>query len=187
MEREFSEPNLFFWIPSDASEEEKIRQTEHWVIQAWKRRAEEKNGGWQPEKSEARRKVRVIPLSGIGADHVAFKEGHDTYLVRDQEWHMHRLHPTDRRVYASVTVLKDGSRVRYCNKFRFWRPSRVSRQDPLWLPDNLAAALQQRGLLKVVEWDTQDGKILSEEMAEPAKEKEEVQERGERVKTVVPQ
>lgn len=186
MKREFQEPNLFFWIPSDASHEEKIKQTEHWVIEVWKRRADPKNGGWRPEKSDNRRKVRVIPLGGLGADHAAFKEGYDTYLVRDKEWHIHEIHPTDKRVYASVQTLPNGTRIRYCNKFRFWRPDRITQSDPLWLPDELAAVLQKKGLMKVLEWDTQDGKILSEEMAEPVKPVE-VQERGERVKTVVPQ
>jgi hypothetical protein len=161
------EPNLFFWVPEDASGPARSGLIASAPGRALQNLQGEKNGSWQLVMPE-RGRVRLVvfgPIRDIPTFHAMYREGHDTYMVRDKGLH---LHPTGKR----------------CNKVRFWRSKRYP--DGIYLPDPVARGLLEKGAIdEPAEWDDpSEARILAEEAAEP--KEVELPREGERVRTVVP-
>jgi len=140
----------FFWVPSDVTEEQLPRIVEKNIALCWLQLANPKNGGWKPvvqpkgwsyDKVESLWKWNKGTKLNITVMHVVFppdhphyKEGSDTYLIR----------------YPDHSLIR-------------WRSDKPS-GGPIHLSDDIAASMQAKGLFKVQEWDTPDGKNKLEEI-----------------------
>jgi hypothetical protein len=167
-ELDYLEPNLFFWVPEDASEAVRAKLLEQAPNDAFVNLNQAKNGGWEPVLPE-RGAVRLMvfgPVRDIPTFHAMYQEGSLTFMVRDRVSHLHLANPG-----------------KSCNKVRFWRPKRYKKG--IYLPDSVARKLRDKGVIdEPHEWDDpSEAMILDQEAAEP---KAPEPDRGERVRQVVP-
>ena len=122
---EYNEPSCFFFCPADMRPElfadYAHKQVEDMMLQL----KEDKNGAWTvvPPPGGIKLGFSIVPLSGVPAGHAYYKDGHETYVVRDQRWHTHKIRADDRRVYANTRVNPATlEKFRACNLLRFRRP-----------------------------------------------------------------
>ena len=154
----------FFWLPDDLSDDAKVSEVEKIVRQCWENLAKKKNGGYEPVPlaygwhhdevlnepvfSDGKEvKVVVIGPVKVPVGHAMHKEGHGAYVLRN----------------------KDHSFL------RFKRLNPVSQQ--IHLPDHIAAELALKGVITVVEWDTDEGRRKFEELENPEPVSAEEQQR----------
>jgi len=157
-------------------------QVEEIVLLCWKNLARKKNGGYEPVPlsrgfhvdevtgermwSDGKEvKVMVVGPVKVPVGHLMYKEGSGAFVLRN----------------------KDHSFL------RFKRLEAASVQS-LTLPDHIAADLARKGKLKVVEWDTDEGRRAFESSLNPEpisleeKQRQEhvIETRGEARKSEVP-
>lgn len=170
----------FFWLPSDMREDMKGPRVEEIVNQCWVNLAKKKNGGYEPvplARGWHRDQVTNKPVFSSGRDvkilcvgpikvpfgHQLYKEGHDTYVLR---------YP-DHSFIQFAKIQNEGVKT-------------------LTLPDRIMADLVRKGVMHVLEWDTDEGRRAYEESLEPeTREQKEyredrIQTRGAPIKQVVP-
>ena len=180
--RDYQCPRLFFWVPSDATDDQRVTLVKEAVDKAWVNMASPHNGGWQavlPKRGDLQ--VSVLgPIRDIPSFHSLYSEGMDTYLVRDAVNHQHL---DDRGIYKDVL----GRKFRVCNRIRFWRDQKAR---VIHLPDRIMLTMMKAGLVQVLDWDDPDGEEAVEAWEflawKAAGEQPVVEERGETVKTAVP-
>lgn len=159
---EFHEPNVFFWIPADMKGDMRNKFMHEQVHRMFVQLRSPKQGGWEPLRGENATKVTLMPVTGVPVYHAMFREGHDTILVREQEFH---LHWDDDRCFHRDLIT--GRMYRQCNRIRFKRSARYNA--PMWLPDEIALKLQREGKFKVLEWDNPESamKVTEEGLSVP--------------------
>ena len=145
----------FFWLPDDLRKDAMAQEVEAVVNQCWVNLAKKKNGGYEPvplargfhvDSVTGKRvwsdgkevKVMVVGPVKVPVGHQMYKEGSGAFVLRN----------------------KDHSFL------RFKRLEATSVQS-LTLPDHIAAELARKGKLKVVEWDTDEGRRAFESSLNP--------------------
>lgn len=144
-EAELSEPRPFAFVPEDMKPEQKGRFLQDQVQKMFE---DQGRRGWEPEGGVSRAQIQVQRITGIPPYHTMYKEGHETWIVREKRFHLHWDDPN-----ATHTDKITGRPYRVCNRIRF---KRVARSGVMWLPDSIAHALQKEGKFKVLEWDDKD-------------------------------
>ncbi len=172
----------FFWLPSDTRKDAIVPRVEEIVLECWENLAKKKNGGYDPvplargwhidqvtgEKvfsSGKEVKVLIVGPVKVPVGHAMHKEGHDAYVLRYLD---HSFIWFKRLFSAGLGTLQ--------------------------LPDHIAADLARKGLLKVLAWDTDEGRRKFEESLNPEpasveerQRREHIEEtRGEPQKVAVP-
>ena len=152
---EYHEPNVFFWIPEDMRGGMRNKFMHEQVHRMFIQLRSRRQGGWEPLKGENATKLTLMPVTGVPVYHTMYREGHDTILVREQEFH---LHWDDGRCFDRDEIT--GQMWRRCNRVRFKRSPRFNA--PMWLPDEIALKLQAEGKFRILELDA-PGKAVSPE------------------------
>ena len=145
----------FFWLPSDTRKDAIASRVEEIVLQCWENLAKKKNGGYEPVplargwhvdevtgnkvfSTGLEVKIMVVGPIEVPAGHQMYKEGNNAYVLR----------------YPDHSFI------------RFKRLEPVGLQT-LTLPDHIAADLAQQGKVRVLEWDTDEGRRKFEESLAP--------------------
>lgn len=176
----------FFWLPDEyeqsSNHHARNGRIEELVFQCWTQLAKKKNGGYEPVPLERgwhrdevlnephwsdgkEVKIMVIGPVKVPAGHAMYKEGCGAYVLRYSNHSFLRF----RRLYSGGA-------------------------QQLTLPDRVAAELALKGKLKVVEWDTDEGRRAFEaklnlepiSVEEQQRRKHVIETRGPRRKVEVP-
>lgn len=160
----------FFWLPDDLRQDAMASQVEETVALCWKNLAKKKNGGYEPVPlargfhmdtvtgervwSDGKEvKVMVVGPVKVPVDHQMYKEGYGAFVLRNKDHSFLRFKRLDAQSVQTLT-----------------------------LPDHVAADLARKGKLKVVEWDTDEGRRAFEASLNPEPISVEEQQRQEHIK-----
>ncbi len=158
---EYNEPNMFFWIPEDASEETKHRMMNDYVARGFRQLGSAKNGGWTPvDPGQGKRHaVTLIPVDGVPPNHALYKEGHVPVLMRAKKFHYHPI----TKDYGGNVYMVDGKPHMRCNRIKFQRPNRQNRA--LHMNTKTALDMYRKGLFNPLGYDSEEERIAFEEVA----------------------
>ena len=159
----------FFWLPDDTRQDAMASRVEEIVLDCWKNLAKKKNGGYEPVPlargfhidgvtgkrvwSDGKEvKVMVVGPVKVPVGHQMYKEGFGAFVLRNKD-----------------------------HSFLHFKRLDISSVQALTLPDHIAAELARKGKLKVVEWDTDEGRRAFESSLNPEPISVEEQQRQEHI------
>ena len=145
----------FFWLPDDLRKDAMAQAVEDVVHQCWMNLAKKKNGGYEPvplprgvhlDQVTGKRgwsngkevKVMIVGPVKVPVGHQMYKEGNGAFVLRNQD-----------------------------HSFLQFKRMDSSDVQTLTLPDHVASELARKGKLKVVEWDTDEGRRAFEASLNP--------------------
>lgn len=168
VELEYNEPNMFFWVPEDASPEAKKKIMEEMTGRAFSQLRSDKQGGWEPVDPGQGEKHRIllVPVADVPPDHPLYKEAHVPVLMRSQRWHTHVAPPKEgkwERSYAQEFVV-GGKKYFRCNRIKFQRQNKYTSE--LHMSTKIALDLYRRGKIRITSFDDEDERIQFEKLKE---------------------